>query len=310
MSILSKLKAFSEAKTAAQAAQAPTAAAQTPASAPMPPSKTLLSVLVKHLSAPRAPRSLAYAHASDLTNPNWCPRAAALFQASNAPQKPQHLPVALKVTFANGHALADLICQEWVGSRAYGKWICRHCKAKFVGRKPDNASFECEHDWRYHELSFGWAEYAFSGSIDLFVDLDHPDGLITAVELKTLNAEDFKTLAGPMEEHRIRTALYLALLERNKDSLPFKVDLTSAKVLYVSRGYGVKNPAFHDEILPFKEFTVSADPVAIKDPLARAAVLAKFKTHGKMPPRTCAESWTAPAKFCPAAALCFSGKYH
>lgn len=304
--MLAKLKAFAQARQQAEAAKTTAAPAAPAVKVKLP----LMEVLVKHLSQPRPPRSVLVTHASDLTKESWCPRAAALHEASNTEPKAQYHPVGLKVTFENGDLLAEQLRAKWMGQRALGKWRCIKCNAHHTGRKPDFNSPLCLHLWRYEELVFEWPEYEFTGAIDLFADLDHPEGKATVVEIKTMNPEDFKSLKAPLAEHRIRTALYLALLERNKASLPFPVDTQTGIVLYISRGYGTTNPDYHNDIIPFREFTVDNRPEDIKDPLDRALVMKKFKAEKKLPEKTCKESWTEPAKWCSAVAQCFSGKYH
>lgn len=300
--MLAALKAFA----AAQAAKKePQEGAPDGPSAPAVEQKesSVISLLVDHLSVPRKDRSAHEVHASDLTKDDWCPRATAVYRLTNTQPKTRYLPVALRVTFDNGNAMASIIINKYLPGRARGGWECLKCSTYHVGKRPAPESPLCHHIWRYKELMFTHPTLDFTGSIDMFADLGRPDGKASVIEFKTKNPEEFKKMVGPDAEHRIRNSLYLHLIAR-QTTLPFPIDTESSRILYVSRGHGCQNEEY-DDILPFKEYIVKRDEDDIKDALARAALVKKYKDTGAMPVRTCLEQWSAPAKYCSANAKCF-----
>ena len=83
------------------------------------------------------------------------------------------------------------------------------------------------------------------------------------------------TILVPFPEHRLRTNLYLWILEQSKHPHKEKICTSEARVLYMSRGYGKLNAEWN-EILPFKEFVVKRNDADLAEFLKRAAALKLF----------------------------------
>lgn len=285
------------------------------------PKESLIDVIRKNLSGKRPARSHRTVHASDLTKEHFCPREVALLDITKGERKPQSLDVATALTFDIGDATSDLVRGKWLGNRSIGDWECVGCGAvrRFTVRPSpdslgnDDPAINCvtqkrDHFWRYHEVRFVSQTYAFSGGIDTIVDLGAPK--LTVTELKIMAPTEFDKLAGPLAEHRVRTSLYMKLIEDSDHPERQKVNVSTARVLYVSRGHGKKHPDYN-EILPFKEFEVERDdsqPGVVKA-LDRAKKVKLFRDKGLMPEQVCTTTWGPIAKCCPAVIPCFSGKY-
>jgi hypothetical protein len=126
------------------------------------------------------------------------------------------------------------------------------------------------------------------------------------VELKIINTKDFEELAAPLAEHRIRTAMYLELIENSLHPHRDKVDTSVGSVLYVSRGHGKKHPEYN-KVLPFKEFLVERDDAALTPYFARAAEVQSYVKGGSIParPKACDTSFCKMANNCPLQGKCW-----
>jgi hypothetical protein len=135
------------------------------------------------------------------------------------------------------------------------------------------------------------------------------------VEIKTIKGDDFKTLAAPLAEHRLRTALYLRIVSQSDHVMAGHVDDQVATVLYLSKGHGIADPSLkamgvNESLSPFKEFQVYRDD-AMTDPLVKsaAAYTAWRKGQEGMPAGVCASMTDKRAKTCQVAQYCFGGLF-
>lgn len=273
------------------------------------PQKSIIDVLKKNLGGYKPERSHKTVHASDITKTDFCPRQFALLHLLDMKKKDRYISAALQATFDVGNVTSDLFREKWAGQSAIGNWRCVKCDS-MVTFKQKPLNVPCKHggkcDWRYEEVNFVCQETQVSGSIDVIMDLGAPK--LFLVELKIIKPDDFEKLAAPLAEHRIRTNLYMRLAEKSNNVFGGRVNVQQARVLYVSRGYGKKN-ADHNEILPFKEFTVERDDDALVPYLNRAKMVRIFKETGAIPLGVCKTSMDTPAKGCSVAKSCFSGKF-
>lgn len=272
---------------------------------------TLISSILSNLQVKREPRDVTELHASDLTKEDFCVREVALAKLTGVKKKAATIDAALAVTFDLGHVVSDLVREKWLGSYSWGNWVCQRCgKVETLQSKPPekHEHVNCTHLWKYVEVMFshplGW-----TGSIDVFARLDHK---LTVVEIKTMNPDDFEALVAPLAEHRLRTALYLRLIADADHPYKDLIHLDRARVLYVSRAFGKKNPDYDNKILPFKEYELERDDAATDPFLADAARVKLFLEKGVVPPRikACEYSFSPRAKSCGCMAPCFSGKFH
>jgi hypothetical protein len=99
-----------------------------------------------------------------------------------------------------------------------------------------------------------------------------------------------------------------------------KVHTDYAHLLYVCKGYGVKDDLFHQILkayevkdfpfTPYKEFIVKRDDKAVTPYLKKALAVKRFRENGKIPVGICTTSMVKRARACPVCKECFSGKFH
>jgi hypothetical protein len=260
------------------------------------PGTSIISILKKNMGGWEPARDHTTVHASDITKDHFCPKQWALLDITKKEKKAQWVPTALRATFDVGNVTSDLVRERWLGEAAHGFWRCQKCEKKSAfGVKPASLCSGHVSDWKYVEAGFLSPEYEVSGSVDVFIDMDAKK--LFATELKIISPVDFETLAAPLSEHRIRTNLYMKLIEDSATWLKERMNLQEAKVLYVSRAYGKKHPEL-GEILPFKEFTVKRDDSMVEKPLAQAKEIVVYKQTGLMPKAICGTSKDTAAKWC------------
>lgn len=274
------------------------------------PQGEIIPLLIKNIGGSYPNRSHKTVHASDITKDDWCPRLYGLMDKLELTAPPRYLPAALKATFDIGEATATLVRESWLGKAAIGNWECTRCNhIETMCEKPATGSSCGKHGhiWRYLEPHFVDPTIAVSGSIDVLVHLKSPKYFIT--ELKIMKGEDFDKLAAPLAEHRIRTSLYMRLVENSPSPAAKMIHTEHAKILYVSRAFGKKS-AEHGAIVPFKEFDIHRNDAWVEPYLTKPLALKKFREGtGPMPVRVCASPTCAQASNCPVRKECFSGSY-
>jgi hypothetical protein len=147
-----------------------------------------------------------------------------------------------------------------------------------------------------------------SGSIDMLADLSEVgyDKLI-AVEIKSIDKDEFKELKAPKGEHRVRSQLYLDIIANSESEVRDMVSHNVARILYVSKGYGAKT---NGKVTPFKEFEVKASPKAVAPYSVMASdVQLNWRNNKIMPSGVCANSFSGRVKQCACPQECWSGKY-
>jgi hypothetical protein len=153
-----------------------------------------------------------------------------------------------------------------------------------------------------------------SCGIDMLLALG--GGKLVPYELKTIDKEQFKTLAAPLAEHRIRTNLYLRIIAESASKWAQQIDTTRGYVLYVSKGgFGcadatLKPAGINESFSPFKEYAIKRDD-DLTDDYATAARIVKDFRDGKsvMPTGICPTALTKRALHCPFKVKCFDGSY-
>lgn len=281
------------------------------------PKVSIISMLKKNMAGWDEARPISVVHASDITKSTFCPRHWAFLDMTKKTPQGSFISTALRATFDLGHKTAEVLIEDWAKDFAVGNWKCDTCGKQrtmtvqppkwcgmAVGIGPD--SNLCK--WKYQEVTFVSQEYGVSGSIDVFFDLGALK-LITT-ELKTYAADEFDKMVAPLPEHRIRTQLYLKLIADSTSVYKDRINLHEARIFYTSRGFGRKNVE-HNEILPFREFTVQRDDEApdLVKALTRAKQIKIFREEGLMPGAICGSPADKTAKSCTTCADCFSGKY-
>lgn len=281
------------------------------------PERTLKYRLHQHLTLPNDARPVSTIHASDLTDPNgFCPRMFALADATKFQPPGRALSTSLHVTFEIGRLLQDRIV-HWFSDLglAVGHWKCHSCGKLETFCKRPKACPTCGcASFKPIEVRFVSAVSGASCGVDMLASLNGP--LLTAVEIKTIDKEEFKALEAPLSEHRRRTALYLRLIAESEHPFAKKVSSDHARVLYVSKGgYGcldkdVQSWGQGERFSPFKEFKIRRDDDLTEEATKRARVVRDFR-NGEigMPEGICDTAMSKRAKACPLRSACFSGDY-
>lgn len=276
----------------------------------------LVDLLTKEMGGYEKARGYAKIHASDITKGAFCPRAVALGDITGKAPKDEYVPAALRATFDAGNAISDLLRTKWFGEHAFGNWRCRVCRTMkshcsqpeqtgnhFCTSDLNGAYQRC--DWQYEEIEFVSQPLQVSGSLDVLIK----HGLrLMVVEIKIMAPDEFATLLAPLAEHRVRTSLYMRLVEESSDPYKSMIMTDRAKVLYVSRAYG-KMHGVAGQVLPFKQFTVARDDSALVQPIAKAMAVRKWREDTLIPAGICATLSDPKAKKCSVCAECFSGGY-
>jgi hypothetical protein len=273
------------------------------------PKHSVIGVLKQHLGGPQHGRSMSVVHASDVTRIDFCPRRWALFDVLGKDPPMDTVSTALDVTYRMGLAAERLLIEDWAGEHAIGNWKCRHCgESRTMVPKPTGC---CKltgkkHSWEYCQLVIEAPTHDIQGGLDVLFNIGAPQLVIT--ELKTLNPTEFENMMVPQPEHRLRTNLYMWIVEHSQHPYRDKINVQEARVLYISRGYGKMNAEWN-EILPFREFVIKRNDPDLFEFLNRAAQLRAFRKIGLMPKGICSTAVDKYAKKCSVCAACFSGKY-
>lgn len=277
------------------------------------PKQSVIGVLKQQLGGSRPGRSMHVLHASDVTRSAFCPKRWALFDVFEKDPPNDYVATAMDVTYQMGTVAERLLVEEWAGEAAVGNWSCRHCgeqrsmTTKPAGYCPDSKGFfKPKHWWQYRQLVVEASDYGINGGIDALFNIGAPQLVIT--EIKTMNPVEFDQILMPLPEHRLRTNLYMWILEHSQHPFREKICTTEGRVLYISRGYGKLNAEWN-EILPFKEFVVKRNDADLAEFLKRAKALHTFRQTGVIPAGICATALDKIAKGCSVCQPCFSGKY-
>lgn len=282
----------------------------------VPVGTELIHALHANMAAYEPPRPATRIHASDITNEEtpYCPREHALADLFPDTRKPKAVGTALRYTFDMGNSLAELLCNKWALPIAVGDWTCVRCNQLHTFQKRPGWCSSCgaEDAFRYEEVRFISKTSGASGGIDLLVDLN--TGPLEVVELKSIKADDFKTLMAPKPEHRLRTNLYLRLIEDSDHPMRGHINTERARVLYMMKGFGVKTDGMkfkHPDTAfsPFKEFSVVRDDTATGVYMNKARALKLFRETGTIPSGICPNVLCKRAQGCSSVKACFSGKY-
>lgn len=275
---------------------------------PTHPKQSIIGVLKQQLGGASPGRSMQTLHASDVTKVDFCPRKWAFFDLFEKQPAMDRVSTAMDVTFRMGSVTERLLVEEWGGDAVVGNWRCRWCgeSRTMVPHPHGHCATGKPHWWQYRQLVVDAAAYGLQGGIDVLFNIGAPQLVVT--ELKTLNPHEFETMVVPLPEHRLRTNLYLRILEESQHPFREKICLTEARVLYISRGYGKLNKDWN-EILPFREFVVKRNDADLAEFLKRAQALQMFRTQGLMPAGICHTALDKYAKNCSVCKACFSGTY-
>jgi hypothetical protein len=281
------------------------------------PPNTLRWHLHKNMAVTEPGRDLRTLHASDMTKEIFCPRNRMLALISGTKPKSERLGAATVATYAFGRAVETLVVQWFADAgMAVGDWQCLACKSMLhMQTKPEKKCHRCgfEAGHKYIERRFVSAISGVSCGVDLLINTVGPK--LRVVEIKSMLKEDFKKLAGPLAEHKLRTNLYMRLVHESADEDRHNIDTETAYVIYVCKGGYESNAevmtwSFGDwGYTSFKDFEIARDDsqtdALVEGPIAYKAAAAS-KT---LPAGICMSPHDPRAKKCMMSTHCFSGKY-
>lgn len=280
------------------------------------PKGSLKFMLHYSLTGPEKERPLSRMHASNLTKDDGiCPRYYALHDVTNTKPKDQWLTAADLLTYKMGTDLQDTVVNYFADmGKAVGHWKCSSCEKvqQFCTRPAKCSSCGCKH-FTPEEVRFKSALTDASCGLDMLVNIGQPK--LRIVELKTMIKTQFEGLKAPLAEHRLRTNLYLRIVEESGHPWANFIDTTKAKVLYVCKGGYLADPelakwGLSDYYSPFKEYDITRMDKATDEMSHRAKVVKDFRADlVPMPCGVCATAMTKRAQTCSMRKTCFSGDY-
>jgi predicted RNA-binding Zn-ribbon protein involved in translation (DUF1610 family) len=285
------------------------------------PAMSVKKILHQSLAGNEDPRPHFPLRASDTTSTrhDFCPREHALLDMGQGKKKPSFVGTSNRLTYDHGKDTEKRIRNAYLRSKAVGQWRCGVCGyvTETLTKVPVYKCPTCGwgHLWEYHEPRFESAYSGISGGIDLLLDMGKPK--LVPVELKTMASDEFKTLVAPLGEHRYRSSLYLRLIDESPWGPSIKVDTSEMKLLYASKGFGIKDESLRKEgirdmpFTPFKEYIIKRDDKLTDNIVARARALKLWRDNPKhgLPSGVCTNSMTKQAQGCSTCAACFSGKF-
>ena len=279
--------------------------------------KSVKFLLHQHLNGPEKGRPLTNIHASELTKPEgFCPRAYALSDVTKQKPANRWLTTSENITFHLGRVMQDSVV-EWMAEmgKTIGHWRCIACSYLHQFQSRPFKCDQCQHKvFKPEEVRFVSAVTGASCGVDMLVALGEPK--LVPIELKTMAADQFKTLLAPLAEHKLRTNLYLRIIAESDHPWASMVSTERARVLYISKsGYGcaddeLKKWGLKESFSPFKEFEIARDDSQTEEPARRSKVVKDFR-DGKvgMPKGVCPSALAGRAKGCAFKGACFSGDH-
>ena len=287
--------------------------------------KTSKDISIKRMIHERLPesepaRSNKIIHASDLTRleHEFCPREIVLMDIAKKKGKHQFVGTSQRITYDLGRALQDMFNEKWLGNDMFGCWQCQSCNtlAPDCSRPKGHCGREgirCQ--WKYHESRFKDPKSGAAGGIDALVKTEAPK--LRMVEVKTIDKDYFKDLKAPMAEHRLRTNLYLRLIELDGRPFSKSINTNVGHILYICKGFGIKDTEITQKksvkdaaFSPFKEYTIKRDDSETDELLEKARTVTDHRQKiGGIPCGVCKSSFDKRAKSCPVIKECWSGQF-
>ena len=274
-------------------------------------------LLHEHIRYTEFERDAGNFHASDVTreDPAWCARSAVLKKKTGYVGKPQYVQTSMAVTWEWGR-MTETRVRDWFAAMGMlvGDWQCSHkpCRQLHAWTKKPKVCACGGEAFDYRERRAISQESGVSCGLDLLLDVGRPQLILG--EVKSIDKEKFKELAGPKAEHRLRTRIYLKAIAESGDERLARINPHEGFVLYVSKGgFGVQTEEMHDwpfpdgKFSPFKSYWVKRadDEVEYLTDQVRAARDALLG-NGPIPPRTCPTHLCQRAQQCGVMKTCFS----
>lgn len=281
------------------------------------PQNSIKYLLHSYLNGPEKARPLSRIHASDMTKPEGlCPRMYALADVTKLKPKDQWLTTSEQVTFKMGRDLQDSVV-NWFADmgKAFCHWRCYSCERLHEYQLRPHKCQKCQSVlFKPEEVRFKSVLTGASCGVDMLLVLG--ESKMLPVELKTMAADQFKTLLAPLAEHRWRTNLYLRIIAESDTLWAASINTEKATILYISKaGYGCADPqlsawGLSEKFSPFKEYEIARKDNETDAIMKRAKAVYDYRAgkHG-MPAGICSTSLISRAQSCSFRSVCFSGDY-
>ncbi len=275
-------------------------------------------LLHEELSISDKPRSLSVLHASELTkeSPVFCARERAFHERDGDRRADDFLGTATNITYQWGRWIEHQVRNSWLRKFAIGHWSCTQCEHEHRYQTVPKSCEGCGASGcllEYIEPRATCEKYGTSCGLDLLL---WRNSMVTIIEIKSIDKDQFKDLKAPFSEHSRRTKLYIDLLAQSEwTKFDVKLNLDYAYVLYVCKAFGYKDDyegreGVQDTMFsPFKEYQVKAasKKSELKIIYDRANEVRKFKKSGALPKRhVCPSPMCRRAEKCEYRKECFT----
>lgn len=203
----------------------------------------LLGSVDRHLQLRPNDRDHTVLHASEMADPQWCPRASWLRLSGAVPVEPEALRLRSSLVFAEGHDI-HAKWQGWFQEMGvlWGNWECLRCGAWQLGvwarELPEQNCWDHNpHFWKYDEVPLIDPDITIlEGSADGVVLASSGEEVL--LEVKSIGpgtmrllglAEEgddpddtsaFSRISRPMRSHLVQTQIYLRLKQRTSGPAP------------------------------------------------------------------------------------------
>ncbi len=276
-------------------------------------------LLHKELAVTDPPRSIKTLHASELTREDieFCPRERAFLLRDGDNRRDGRLGTSLNVTFQVGRWYEEQVRDNWLRKYALGNWQCGLCEHE---HEYQTCPETCDKCGAVGDMCYYIEPRAYSPEYDCSCGIDFllwKDDVLTPVEIKTIDKDQFRELHAPLSEHRKRTQFYLDLLSHSTwMDFDVTLNLDYGLLLYCCKGFGFKDDfegrqgVSDANFSPFKEYRVKrGDGKGLTEVYAKALAVKKFKKDGVVPKREVCPTVTCKrAKRCTYREICFSEK--
>lgn len=279
---------------------------------------SLLYHLHRTLAGYERARTTKRVHASELYSDfrEFCPREVALLDILKKRRPDEFISTATRSTFDFGDMYADWLIDKLADAKlAIGDWECRYCGEMYKFQTRPRTCRECDHhEFKHHEHRFKSKTCGVSCGVDTIRKTKGTKH--RAIEIKSILKGEFEKLEGPLHEHKIRTNLYMRIIDDSKDPARKVIDTQTAEIIYICKGGYKRNDdvtkwGFQDDnFSPFKVFLVKREDEKTQEKWDHALRLKEFREGKKgVPLGLCATQWTERAEKCSVCSDCFSGKY-
>ena len=216
-------------------------------------------------------------HASDLTKEPFCARELWLRKKYKLAGREQFIPASVGWSFKFGDFLNQVMTEHLFPEQVYGKWECSNvqCKHTYMGLGKKKCP-NCGNKYEYKELVIIDDELNTTSSYDVFI----VDGKrILLHEIKSIDKDKFRDLTKPLQEHNVRTQLYMSIIQENIKKFPNLdkyMDKTGFYVAYFCKCAGLKDHTT-GRVTPIKAFWVDYDKTLAEPYMDRAKLVAGKK---------------------------------